>query len=369
MQDEISRGLPTLYNHNLIGSYPEEELEKIKGIWAYSTRILGSSTPNDIVQLSSNVKPNFDRICAHYSMVGLNHSTQIIWNDDLKEARNFPNYRWSPFLFSCLHHAIMPNEAWYSIGSLCNEKNGFIELCQQKNWRIPNTVCFNCPSEITESMEFAFPCYLKLSCSASGVGVSFVRSKNDLITKIKTLPRGTKFQIQSPTTENRFFNVQYEATSGKARKLTCTEQILENFSHQGNSYPTNFDSECWKLCNDPARHIAQQGFEGPFAFDVGIKDSKPAIIECNPRYNGCTYYSRIADLLGLSCWSSRNATVNATSLSCLELDKHTWQKDKGRGVILVCWGPITMKKLGILCAGQSPEECNEVYLNFCHANS
>jgi hypothetical protein len=126
--------LSTIFNHSLIGSYPERELAGITGVWMYSARVLASSRAGDLVQLHPSLRDQYEWVQDHYRNVGLETATEVIWDTDLTVARNYPSYRWNPFLFSDLHHAVTPDERWKDIVRRMNDKNEFIRLCLERGW-------------------------------------------------------------------------------------------------------------------------------------------------------------------------------------------------------------------------------------------
>lgn len=330
----------TLWNHNMLGAYPVQELKNIPGVWRYSARVLASTLPDDILQLPSDLKDQFDLICQHYRSLGLRHASNIIWDDDLEICKSYPNYFWNTFLFSEEHHLICPNERLHSIVKKMNNKNYFIRLCQQNGWPVPETICFNSQKEFKNDCNVKFPCFVKVGCSASGAGVLYCDDWNSLKSNIDLLESEVDFQIQQPVTDAVFLNVQYDAQNGKLSRKIYTEQVLEGFSHAGNKWPSNFEERPWELCDPIAHYMVEQGMQGPFAFDVAVSNERFFLIECNPRFNGCTYYSQVAEKIKAHNWIARNLSVKTDSLSGLSLDGLVWDAQKKTGLIIISWGTI-----------------------------
>lgn len=353
-----------LHNHSLVGSYPERELADIPGVWMYSARVLASTSSNDLVQLDPQLKGEYRAVAEHYERVGIEHSTNIIWNSSLEIAKDYPQYKWNPFIFSELHHQVIPNGRWLEIATAMNNKNRFARLCQQKGWQMPNTHCYDSKSLLNGHIEIDFPFYFKIACSASGAGVIKCKSMVDLKSILDKLDNTQDFQLQSPVEEATFLNVQYDVQDGRATRTIYTEQVLDGFSHAGNKYPSNCGSDPWQLCDPIAEHIADSGMNGPFAFDVAASNGKFYLIECNPRFNGCTYYSNVTRVLGITHWIARNLSVKANSLSAINLQDLEWSKDKGYGIIIISWGTILRNKLGILCCGNSDQQCQDLIEQF-----
>jgi hypothetical protein len=104
-----------------------------------------------------------------------------------------------------------------------------------------------------------------------------------------------------------------------------------------------------------ATWMAARGMKEIFAFDVAVvaegEQAEYLAIECNPRYNGASYPTVIANRLGIGCWSSETFTTRHRGLKDVDLAGLEFDADRGRGVIVVNWGTISMGRLVILLAG------------------
>ena len=54
--------------------------EGVEGNHLYSGRALGMSEPDDIIQLTAELKPLWEDITTHYGRVGLTHTQNVIWD-------------------------------------------------------------------------------------------------------------------------------------------------------------------------------------------------------------------------------------------------------------------------------------------------
>ena len=74
-------------------------------------------------------------------------------------------------------------------------------------------------------------------------------------------------------------------------------------------------------------------------------------IECNPRYNGATYPTLIAQKLDIPEWSALTVTTRQRNLKALDIRDLEFNKQTGEGVVIVNWGTILHGKLMIILAG------------------
>ena len=97
-----------------------------------------------------------------------------------------------------------------------------------------------------------------------------------------------------------------------------------------------------------------------FAFDVAVVEesgeSRYFAIECNPRFNGSSYPTGIAQKLNLTCWANESFKTDCRSLHELDLSGLEYDPASGTGVILVNWGSILVGKLGVLIAGSIDQQ-------------
>ena len=95
--------------------------------------------------------------------------------------------------------------------------------------------------------------------------------------------------------------------------------------------------------------------QGIFAFDVAVVPTQDGVrfpvIECNPRFNGATYPTLIAQKLGVPEWSAISLKTAGRSLSGIDLDGIEFDPKTGEGAVLVNWGTILEGRLAVLLAG------------------
>ena len=104
--------------------------------------------------------------------------------------------------------------------------------------------------------------------------------------------------------------------------------------------------------------LKERGMKSIFAFDVAVVDTPggkrfPAI-ECNPRFNGASYPTVIAQKLDIPEWSAKTFHTKHCSLSSLDIRDLEFDMKTGEGLVIVNWGTILTGKLVLLLAG-SPD--------------
>ncbi|HMO16530.1 MAG TPA: hypothetical protein PKA63_01885 [Oligoflexia bacterium] len=356
-----------LVNHSLRGSYPEEELRQILGVWRYSGRVLGSTDPEDILQLHPDLRPDFQCILDHYATVGLPVASEVIWDDRLEVAWEYPNTPWDVFLYSDFHYEISPDWNRKEAVKLANNKNDFMKICCEFGVQTPFTQPFVYNgNKVSVPRAKMYPAFLKKAVSASGAGVFEVKSHEEVLRVLSEHGLGD-WQIQEKVDGDvSFWNVQYKYVNDRAVPLMATQQILSGFEHAGNKC-TAQSPLCLGIGDKLADKLVHRGIKGIFAFDVAVSGDHAFVIECNPRPNGCTYYSEVARKLRIKTWFGRNVKVNASRLSELNLDGITF--NNGSGLVIVNWGTISMKKLGVLFCGETEEDAQQVYEEFQAKNS
>jgi hypothetical protein len=104
-----------------------------------------------------------------------------------------------------------------------------------------------------------------------------------------------------------------------------------------------------------AEWLVAQGMQGVFAFDVAVVERDQGFehlaIECNPRWNGASYPTKIAHKLAIEQWLARAFPTQHRRLAEIDLTGIEYDPSTGEGVILVNWGPVLVGKLLVLLAG------------------
>ncbi len=340
-----------LYNHDIMNCTADGVL----GNCLYSARALGMTNEWDAIQLSPDLKTEWEPIRNHYARVGLNHTHAVIWDTDLDQISRFDEYHPSVFFFGEDEHYSHGDQKWLDVTNFINSKNNFMALAEELGVPVPQTLCFDRVDEITEAAteSFKFPCYLKAAISVSGVGIYRCATAEELLENAKTFDPSTPVQVQEEVLTDCFLNMQYKVVDGKAQRWLTTEQILEGAAHQGNIHPPR--CEPWDVVEPMAQWMAEQGFKDVFAFDVAVIDhpegERYLAIECNPRYNGASYPTAIAMKLGIDEWVACYFKTRHRSLAEINLDGLEYDAETGEGVVIVNWGPILVGKVMVLLAG------------------
>ncbi|MFP4494777.1 MAG: ATP-grasp domain-containing protein [Halochromatium sp.] len=343
---------PRILNHDIMGCTAEGVL----GNHLYSGRALGVSDPGDLIQLHPDLEPQWPAICGHYRRIGLSHSSEVIWDIDPGRLAAYPQHLPSVFYFGAAEQRKRPDERWYRVVDYINSKNRFMALAGDLGVPVPRTLCFEAAGQIADiDLEAApYPCYLKAAVSVSGVGIYRCEHREALRTAIETFAPDIPVQIQAEVRTDRFLNLQYEAVDGRAERFAATEQVLEGCVHQGNRHPV--PAPPWEVVEPMADWLVEQGMQGIFAFDVAVVERDTGVehlaIECNPRWNGASYPTKIAHKLGIEQWLARTFPTQYRNLAEIDLTGLEYDPSSGEGVILVNWGPVLVGKLLVLLAAQ-----------------
>ncbi len=333
----------------------------VVGNHLYSGRALGITDPRDIIQLHPDLRPLWQEIEAHYRRVGLPHSRNVIWNLDLGQLARHAGFRPSVFFYGAHESRVWGDAGWYETVQFINSKNNFMALAQELGVDVPKTICFDSVSAVTPDrlQGMAFPCYLKAAISVSGVGIYRCADAAELQQALTRFEPDVPVQIQEEVLADSFLNLQYLADGGHLIRLAATEQILDGFVHQGNRHPASH--EPWEIVEPMAEWMAQRGMQGIFAFDVAVSQTDRGLrfpaIECNPRYNGASYPTLIAAKMGISEWYAVTLSTRHRNLADIDLSGLEFERESGRGVIIVNWGTVLAGKLMVLIAG--PEAYQE----------
>jgi ATP-grasp domain len=353
----------SIFNHDIMHCTHDA----VVGNYLYSGRALGISEPEDIIQLHPDLKSQWAAISNHYHRIGLSHSQNPLWDISFDKLKKYRDYEPSVFIFGDAIHEqsndsdwfCESNQDWQDVVKFINSKNNFIRLAEKLNISVPLTLCAENKAQLLKAYpKIPFPCYLKPAVSVDGVGIYRCINPQQLDQALAQLDDQTPVQLQQEIIADKFLNLQYEVQDGTVKPLAATEQILDGFAHQGNRYPTAYQP--WELVEPMAQWIAQKGMKRIFAFDVAVVETETGFdcfaIECNPRFNGASYPTVIAQKLKINSWSSDNfitkyRSLDDINLSCLEYDSNT-----GVGVILVNWGTVLVGKIGVLLAGSLTQQ-------------
>lgn len=349
-----------IFNHDIMTCTNQQVI----GNHLYSARALGLTSPGDTIQLHPDLRPEWDSIVAHYARVGLPHSHDVVWNVSLDLISDTVDCRPSVFYFgdsADSHSAVAErfravDRAWSDVVALMNSKNNFMALARELGVPVPQTNCYESKGAAADRERISFPCFLKPAVSVDGKGIMRCENPQELHRCLDNLPEDVPYQVQEEVLASSFLNLQYSVGPEGLQRLACTEQILDGCSHSGNRFPSVVQP--WDTVEPMARWMADQGMREVFAFDVAVvgagEGADVLAIECNPRYNGASYPTVIANRLGIECWSSETFTTSHHALKDIDLSGLEFDAALGRGVIVVNWGTVSLGRLAILLSG-SPQ--------------
>jgi hypothetical protein len=340
-----------LYNHDIMNC----TAEGVIGNHLYSGRALGLSEPWDLIQLHPDLEPLWQDIRAHYQRIGLSHSENVIWNADVKHLGEHIGYQPSVFYFGPDECKYWGDSGWLETVEYINSKNNFMALAEELGVDVPKTLCFDNVDAIGSDTirELIYPCYLKAAISVSGVGIYRCEDEFEFREALTEFDDAVPVQVQEEVKTDIFLNMQYLVDGNDLIRLAASEQILDGFVHQGNRVPARY--EPWDNIEPMAHWLKDRGMKGIFAFDVAVVQTEKGLrfpaIECNPRYNGASYPTMIAQKLGITEWSAITFSTQHRSLADIDLRDIEYNFKSGEGAILVNWGTVLEGKLVILLAG------------------
>jgi hypothetical protein len=340
-----------IINHDIMNC----TAEGVAGNFLYSGRALGLSEPWDIIQLHPKLKPLWSDIKAHYNRIGLTHSENVIWDLNLRQLGKHIGHSPSVFYFGPNECKYWGDHEWLQTVEFINSKNNFMKLAQELGVDVPQTECFENVVEISMRNidDFVYPCYLKAAISVSGVGIYRCEDRYELLEAMGHFDDETPVQVQEEIKTSTFLNMQYRVIGDQVVRLAASEQILDGFAHQGNRVPASH--EPWKAIDNMAYWLVEHGMKGIFAFDVAVVQTDRGlrfpVIECNPRFNGASYPTMIAQKFDIPEWSAISLSVKYRNLADIDIQDVEFDMKTGEGAILVNWGTVLEGKLMIMLAG------------------
>jgi hypothetical protein len=351
----------TIFNHDVSRWVPGDGPPN----YLYSGRVLGITEPDDIVQLPPELQPLWKTITAHYKRISLTHSCNPVWDLSWTKLTESRNREISVFLFDDVVNIDSDAADWFSKKDskwvncvrYINSKNNFIRLAEKLGVAVPSTICGGCKSQM-DLGTLTFPCFLKPAIAGNGAGIIYCTTAGELEQALSLFPMKTPLQIQQEVKTRVFINLQYRVKDNRVQRLAATEQILEGCVYCGSRYPSSFNP--WELVDPLAEWMAARGMKDIFAFDVAVStnpgEPRYLALECNPRFNGASYPTLVAQKLDIENWSYETISTSFRSLDEIDLDGLEFNAQKGSGIILQNWGTILIGKLGILLAGTEEEQ-------------
>lgn len=330
----------------------------IDGNDLYSGRALGLSEPNDYIQLHPLLRPLWKDIASHYQRIGLSHSENVIWDVSLDPLPTLEGYRPSVFYFGPAECKAWNDPEWLEAVEFINSKNNFMALAEELGIDVPQTQCFAGVDQITEIdiISSNMPCYLKAAISVSGVGIYRCANREELRDAMQKFASGVPVQLQEEIRSEVFLNMQYRVVDDRLVRLAASEQILKGCAHQGNRFPSSY--EPWDAIEPMALWLKERGMKDIFAFDLAVVETPDGLrfpaIECNPRFNGASYPTVIAQKLDIPEWSAVTFKTGHRKLADLALEDIEFDMKTGEGLVIINWGTVLKGKLVLLLAG-SPD--------------
>ena len=345
-----------ILNHDIMNC----TAEGVSGNHLYSGRALGISEPWDIIQLHPDLETQWPTITAHYQRIGLSHTRDVIWHVHRDELGARIGFHPSVFFFGPDECRFWGDNAWMETVDFINSKNNFMSLAHELGVDVPQTKCFASAAAIdpSELDDIDYPCYAKAAVSVSGVGIYRCSQPQELLEALASFAPETPIQIQQEVITDTFLNLQYLVEGRKLYRLTASEQILDGFVHQGNKVPASHAP--WGAVEPMAQWLFERGMKGIFAFDVAVVQTTQGLrfpaIECNPRFNGASYPSLVANKLGVSEWRAVAFQTIHRNLADIDLSEIEFDPKRGTGIVLVNWGPILEGKVLVLLAGNPAQQ-------------
>ena len=343
-----------IINHDIMGC----TADGVVGNHLYSGRALGISEPWDIIQLHPDLHPLWTVINDHYYRIGLSHTENVLWELDLRQLGAHAGYQPSVFYYGPRECSYWGDFDWLHTVEYIKSKNNFMALAGELGVDVPATLCFDKVTDIDRDVmrETGFPCYLKAAVSVSGVGIYRCEDRAALTAAMRQFDEEAPVQLQEEIVTDTFLNLQYEVSGNDVVRLAASEQLLDGFVHHGNRVPASH--EPWGAVDVMANWLKDHGIKGIFAFDVAVVQTDTGlrfpVIECNPRYNGASYPTLIAQKLGIREWCAIGLSTKYRTLSDIDLGDIEFDSNTGEGAIIVNWGTVLEGRLVILMAG-SPE--------------
>ncbi len=350
-----------IFNHDIMHC----TAEGVVGNELYSSRALAITEPWDTIQLHPGLRSQWYGICSHYQRIGLSHTEQVIWDLDLKHLGGHIGFQPSVFFYGPHEYKNWGDNKWLVTVNYINSKNNFIALSKALDVYTPSTQCFNNVDEIDLNTvrNAEYPCYLKAAISVAGVGIYRCENEAELLQAMRCYEKNVPVQIQEEIKAEKFLNLQYQVINNQVFRLAASEQVLDGFSHQGNRFPASH--EPWEQVDKMAYWLSEHGIKGIFAFDVAVLQTEQGlrfpVIECNPRFNGASYPTLVAQKLDIPEWSALTVSTKHRNLKDLCIHDLEFNMQTGEGVVIVNWGTIQYGKLMLLLAGS--QEYQEVLLN------
>lgn len=354
--------IPTFYNHAYypISEYALHNLKKYQEIeqygGLYAARAIACSSPEDVIQLDPRLRSIYPFIVEHLEMVGLKTAATVIYSDDPGMAKKYPDYQLSVYRFNDTFHAIRPDADRLAATELANDKNSFMTYCATMKIPIPPTyVSTHGPVHDRDMIQL--PALVKAARSSAGISIYRVADEPSLINALALMGKG--YQIQEEIRDIvTSISVQYRATDKGVKHVITTDQLVDGFSHFGNTYPSVHTAR--HITDSLAQGLQATGLRDIFGLDVAVTPTGILVIECNARWTDCTYQATVAKRLGARSWMACTLPTRFERPQDLKLNDLLYDQGTRSGVVVTNLGlQATHRKLTCLLIG-NPEVRTEL---------
>ncbi|MBL9172999.1 MAG: hypothetical protein JNL10_05650 [Verrucomicrobiales bacterium] len=314
---------------------------------------LAVSCPGDVVQMHPSLRPLEPAVRAHYDRCGLPVAETILWDDGYHALEAAGRDGISVSMFGNEVHRRCPDARWRTVVDRFQDKNAFVVWARGFGAPVPRTVCVPHGRD-ARNHGLAYPVFLKDAVSLAGLGIDRCMDELDLADAIRW--RVDPFQIQEALPPGTaFLNAQYLGSDAGCDYVTTTRQILDGWSHRGNSWP---EPVCVRKVTDPIAHeLVRLGMRGIFGFDVAVAGypdlTRVWVLECNPRWNGSSYFWFPAQKLGAKAWTGLVVSCPA-DFNSMDLGELEFRPASGEGIVLVDWTRTDSGSASVLVVG-TPE--------------
>ncbi|MFO1458369.1 MAG: hypothetical protein U1G08_03100 [Verrucomicrobiota bacterium] len=313
----------------------------------------GISCPGDVVQMHPSLRDLEPTIRAHYSRCGIPVAEDILWDVAWHHLAGESPGEMSVAMFGESVHRHRPDPRWRSAVDRFRDKNQFIAWARGIGAPVPKTVCLPNGAGAGDH-GLSYPVFVKDAWSLSGLGID--RCVDDLDLAEALRGRMDPFQIQEALPPGTvFLNVQYMGSDAGCVFLATTRQILDGWSHRGNTWPEPIDVR--KVADPLAHELVRLGLRGVFALDVAVTGSpdwpRIWVLECNPRWNGSSYFWFTARKLNAAAWTGLVVSC-PTDFDSMDLGELEYRPTSGEGVVLVDWTRLDHGSASVLVVG-TPE--------------
>ena len=173
--------------------------------------------------------------------------------------------------------------------SMAISRNRTTELCRELGIDTPNTAFITHDTAGAAARALGYPCFLKLSGSFSGFGVSEIKSEAELDAKLENIPRDQEMQLQERV-DGDLAGITGFASEGR---------VLESFAFRCDYVHSRAGTPCYaqrlkdgRLTEILSRITSRLRWTGAIDLDLlQRKDGGFVLLEINPRLSGTTVFA------------------------------------------------------------------------------